>query len=77
MHTGDLKKRKQKNHKTHPKLYRKDILSIVTTWPNNYTPRYILKQNENLHLHNKMYVQVFIAALFVTAKKWEQTRISV
>jgi hypothetical protein len=41
--------------------------------PNNSIPRYICKSNEN-NIHRKLFIQVFIAALFTIAKRWEKSK---
>ena len=44
-----------------------------TIWPNICVPRYLHNLFEN-YVHRKTCMQIFIAALFTTAKHWKQLR---
>ena len=44
-----------------------------TTGLSNYTPWYSPRRAENLYLHKNLQ-QMFIAALFITAKTWKPSR---
>ena len=45
----------------------------VTVWPSNSTLRYIPKKSET-YVHAKICTQMFIATLFIIAKKWKQPK---
>ena len=46
----------------------------VLKWPNNSTPHYMPKRNENIYPHKNLYTKWFTAALLTIAKKLKQPK---
>ena len=50
--------------------------NILLPYDPTITPLGIYPKEMKIHVHTKTYAQMFIAALFIIAKIWKQTRCS-